>query len=553
MTGGVARRSWTGLHCFLDLSSADVDAFIVETLAPALNRSRRDGRIADRFFIRYAEGGPHLRVRVADAAPGVASWLAAELTGAVPQATVVEVSYEPETERYGGPAAIAEAEAVFCRSTDIAMRVLAGARTVRTRLAVATELIIVTALALGLDRLGTGRWLRTHAAGWRWQDEASLLPPALGETRTVAVLAGQMPALQQRWDAAAQRLSGPGEPRDPVGQWADTVRASRRRLEPETADSPAPARWLAVWASHLHMLLNRIGVAPDEERSLCRLVAGTALLPDGIAAFFEDGPAVPDRAYQEASKYLPGQLHVQRPRTDAPAPAAGVVRWHGEPVPLPPAGGELGPLAEALRRRQSGRGRLAGPVTAADLGTLLRHAAGPPSASRSSGMPPAARGTHSAVTRMPYPSAGAQYVARLRLVARQVTGIAPGTYDVDPVRATLLPIGPAPSTVDLEATSMWFGASATEVGGVDAGAVPAVLGMYVHIAGLRARYGMRALRFALLEAGHLAQNLALVAAAIGLELGLIGGFYDDLANDVFGLDGVDRFIVYLLPIGQQTP
>jgi len=83
------------------------------------------------------------------------------------------------------------------------------------------------------------------------------------------------------------------------------------------------------------------------------------------------------------------------------------------------------------------------------------------------------------------------------------------------------------------------------------GTVPAVLGIYVQTAGLRARYGLRALRFALLEAGHLAQNLALVAAATGLELGLIGGFYDDLANDVFGLDGIDRFIVYLLPIGHR--
>jgi hypothetical protein len=43
------------------------------------------------------------------------------------------------------------------------------------------------------------------------------------------------------------------------------------------------------------------------------------------------------------------------------------------------------------------------------------------------------------------------------------------------------------------------------------------------------------------------------AAATGLELGMIGGFYDDLANGVFGLDGIDRFIVYLLPLGLPDP
>jgi thiopeptide-type bacteriocin biosynthesis protein len=546
-----ARRSWTGLHCFLDRVAPDVDTFVVDTLAPTLDRLRHDGRIADRFFIRYAEGGPHVRVRVADAAPGVVSWLSAELTrtGAATASTppdVVEVEYVPEIDRYGGPAAIAEAEDVFCRSTDVAVRVLADAGTVRARLAAATDLVIATAFALGLDRLGTGRWLRTHAAGWRWQDESTLLPPALGETRTVAVLADQTPALQRRWDAVARRVSGrvsgPARPVDPVRTWADTVRASRRRLEADAAGAgadsdPAPARWLTVWASHLHMLLNRIGVAPDEERSLCRLVAGTAVLPDGIVPFFADGATAPDRAYQEASKYLPGRLDAQRPHSAAPAPAAAAALRRGAAVPLPGTAAGLGPLADALRRRRSGRGRLAGPVTAADLGTLLRHAAGPVAAGPT--------------TRMPYPSGGRQYPARLRLVARDVVGLAPGTYEVDPARVALLPIGPAPSTVDLEATSMWFGASAPEVGGVDAGTVPAVLGLYVQTAAMRARYGLRALRFALLEAGHLAQNLALVAAATGLELGLIGGFYDDLANEVFGLDGIDRFLAYLLPIGHR--
>ena len=545
----IGRRSWAALHCFVDWTPADVDAFVVDTLAPTLDRLRHDGRIADRFFVRYADGGPHLRVRVADAAPGVVPWLAAELmraAAAPSRPDVVKAEYVPEVDRYGGPAAIAEAEGVFCRSTDVAVRVLSAARTVRARLAVGTDLVVATALALGLDRLGTARWLRAHAAGWRWQDEATLLPPAFGETRTVAVLAGQTPALQRRWDAVAQRMSGSAAQDDPVRQWADIVAASRRRLEPEAAGGArADRRWLAVWASHLHMLLNRIGVAPDEERSLCRLVAGTAVLPGGIVPFFSDGVTAPDRAYQEASKYLPGQLDVQRPHTDAAAPASGAqpaagpaaAWWRGEPVALPDSGGYLGTLADALRRRRSGRGRLAGPVTATELGTLLRHAAGPVSTG--------------STARMPYPSAGRQYVARLRLVARQVVGIAPGTYEVDPAGAALLPIGPTPSTVDLEDTSMWFGASVAEVGGVDAGTVPAVLGIYVQTAGLRARYGLRALRFALLEAGHLAQNLALVAAATGLELGLIGGFYDDLANDVFGLDGIDRFIVYLLPIGHR--
>lgn len=90
---------------------------------------------------------------------------------------------------------------------------------------------------------------------------------------------------------------------------------------------------------------------------------------------------------------------------------------------------------------------------------------------------------------------------------------------------------------------MWFGKGATELTGT-----PAILALYVRIGALRATYGVRALRFAFAEAGHLAQNLGLVAAALGMHLGLIGGFYDDLAHDLLGLDGVNDCLVYLLPV-----
>jgi SagB-type dehydrogenase family enzyme len=143
----------------------------------------------------------------------------------------------------------------------------------------------------------------------------------------------------------------------------------------------------------------------------------------------------------------------------------------------------------------------------------------------------------------PYPSAGAAYCARLRVAALDVDGLEPGCYDVDEVSKQLIRMAPAPTVEDLEDTSVWFGPGAASLD-----RTPAVLGLYVRTGFLRKKYGMRALRFAYAEAGHLAQNLALVAAAAGLKLGMIGGFYDDVAHDVFGLDGVDEALVYLLPV-----
>ena len=34
---------------------------------------------------------------------------------------------------------------------------------------------------------------------------------------------------------------------------------------------------------------------------------------------------------------------------------------------------------------------------------------------------------------------------------------------------------------------------------------------------------------------------------------MIGGCYGDVANEILGLDGIDEFLVYLLPVPQPSP
>lgn len=63
------------------------------------------------------------------------------------------------------------------------------------------------------------------------------------------------------------------------------------------------------------------------------------------------------------------------------------------------------------------------------------------------------------------------------------------------------------------------------------------------------KYGQRAYRFVLLEAGHIAQNLLLAAEAYGLGALPIGGFFDDDLNRFLNLDGCQEFVVYLVLIG----
>jgi len=63
------------------------------------------------------------------------------------------------------------------------------------------------------------------------------------------------------------------------------------------------------------------------------------------------------------------------------------------------------------------------------------------------------------------------------------------------------------------------------------------------------KYGPRGYRYVLLEAGHVAQNLCLLAAEQGLGSLCIGGFVDSKLNRFLKLDGVREAAVYAVGVG----
>jgi len=58
------------------------------------------------------------------------------------------------------------------------------------------------------------------------------------------------------------------------------------------------------------------------------------------------------------------------------------------------------------------------------------------------------------------------------------------------------------------------------------------------------KYKQRAYRYIYLDMGHMAENLALCATALGMGTCQIGAFYDDEFNEIIGVDGVEEGIVY---------
>lgn len=65
----------------------------------------------------------------------------------------------------------------------------------------------------------------------------------------------------------------------------------------------------------------------------------------------------------------------------------------------------------------------------------------------------------------------------------------------------------------------------------------------------RRKYGERAFRYIYLDAGHIGENLALAAVALGLGSCQVGAIFDDEMNAVVGVDGTSESVIYMSVVG----
>ena len=197
-------------------------------------------------------------------------------------------------------------------------------------------------------------------------------------------------------------------------------------------------------------------------------------------------------------------------------------------IPLPDA---LPPLRvsleEAIRTRRSRRTFSSSALPMEDLSRLLALSGGTTSQGQ--------------IPRRAAPSAGALYPIELYACAFSVADVAPALYHYVPLSHSLERVKPLNGWNDL-----WPILDS----GLE-GSTPAVA--FVLTARLRrvqAKYGERAYRFVLLEAGHIAQNLLLVATALGLNSVPAGGFFDAGLEFLLGIDGEGEIPAHVVLVGR---
>lgn len=191
-------------------------------------------------------------------------------------------------------------------------------------------------------------------------------------------------------------------------------------------------------------------------------------------------------------------------------------------------------LDQALKRRRSSRTFGTRPVSQEVLAALLINSFGVTGKLRTSSDPEVFQTLRAA------PSGGALYPIETYVAARMVNPLEAGVYHFQPVEGALEVVGNELHNPCWDAP-IW----------PEPGLAEAACLIIFTACGRRtfAKYGERAYRLMLLEAGHLAQNALLVAAALGLNACPLAGFHDDLLARSLLLDPREEPPLYLLAVG----
>ena len=234
--------------------------------------------------------------------------------------------------------------------------------------------------------------------------------------------------------------------------------------------------------------------------------------------------------FQEETKYFRGSLR------------GGMLDWGAKPgiykeypgskqMGLPPFDSlETGTLMEVLKSRRSIRHYSGQPLSLEEVSYLLWAAGG-------------IQRIESGYEFRTAPSAGALYPVETYLLVDAVEGLSPGLYHYSVKSHGLeeLRLGQFGHEIATAALNQKMCLEAAVV--------------FVWTAIFRRskwKYEDRAYRYVYMDAGHIAENLALAATSIGLGTCQIGALFDNEVNEIIGVDGKTESVVYMSSVGHPA-
>jgi hypothetical protein len=287
----MTRNVWLSAHVF---RHDDLDTLLTEQIGPLGAELAADGLIQRFFYLRYWEGGPHVRVRLqtTTANPSRLKSILTERLGAYLRAhpsrhpvgpsayaawsehyakmegrryydrllyaadTIVFSDYVPENDSFGHGRSLLAVEKNFCDSTEIALRTLNIPP--RQRLSPAMAMTLATMISLPATRVRAVPYDTDTDTDSAWLDSRDELHSLAERLRTADLsVKSDIPALD----------------------WLRSLLELRDLLTALHADGlfVTSSKRPVAYAIHrcLHLHLNRMGVTADQETRLRRLAQRT--------------------------------------------------------------------------------------------------------------------------------------------------------------------------------------------------------------------------------------------------------------------------------------
>jgi len=238
--------------------------------------------------------------------------------------------------------------------------------------------------------------------------------------------------------------------------------------------------------------------------------------------------------FMRCTSYSPSEWHLwdDRPEYDPAKRPETYLNFPDAPVRIPltePVLPDQPNLWEVMRDRRSKRNYLPEPLTLSELNTLLWATQGIT----------ADMGAYQLRTS---PSSGALYPLETYLMVHDVVGLTPGVYHLDVKNWTLEGLH-FPDDLRAKTCRAALGQEAARHAAV------AFVWTAV-IERCRRKYLERTYRYLWWDAGHNSQNLQLAATALGLGACTMGAWFDDLLNELCGIDGAEHTAALFATVGR---
>ena len=187
-------------------------------------------------------------------------------------------------------------------------------------------------------------------------------------------------------------------------------------------------------------------------------------------------------------------------------------------------------LTELLKRRRSIRQFSGLPISKKELSCLLFSSSGLTSLGKTFDD-----------SRRPYPSAGARYPLEVYPLILNCEGIKRGLYHYN-VKENSLEL-----LLEEDLGKWLMKTTGGEKWTTNAAVVFIITGVLDRT---RIKYGDRGYRYVLIEAGHLGQNICLLATELGLSNCPLGGFIDDKVNELLDIEFQKESSIYVIAVGK---